>query len=128
MVTEETSDQVRGIAIFRIFDEAKAREFYIDWLGFKVDWEDRPEDQPIYMQISRGDLVLHLSEHHGDCCPGARLFVTMSRSAIDKYFDELTAKDYKYNKPGMGSAPWTDACFDVFDPFGNRLSFNATRP
>lgn len=29
------------IPILRIFDEAKAREFYIDWLGFSVDWEHR---------------------------------------------------------------------------------------
>ena len=27
--------------ILRIFDEAKAREFYVDFLGFKVDWEHR---------------------------------------------------------------------------------------
>jgi catechol 2,3-dioxygenase-like lactoylglutathione lyase family enzyme len=29
--------------ILRIFDEAKAREFYVDFLGFKVDWEHRFE-------------------------------------------------------------------------------------
>ena len=27
------------------------------------------------MEVSRGDLVLHLSEHHGDCCPGACVYV-----------------------------------------------------
>lgn len=27
--------------ILRIFDEAKAREFYIDYLGFTVDWDHR---------------------------------------------------------------------------------------
>ena len=26
------------IPILRSFDEAKAREFYVDWLGFAVDW------------------------------------------------------------------------------------------
>jgi catechol 2,3-dioxygenase-like lactoylglutathione lyase family enzyme len=25
--------------ILRIFDEAKAREFYVDFLGFRVDWD-----------------------------------------------------------------------------------------
>jgi len=29
--------------ILRIFDETKAREFYVDFLGFKVDWEHRFE-------------------------------------------------------------------------------------
>ncbi|MEP7229033.1 MAG: glyoxalase superfamily protein [Ginsengibacter sp.] len=27
------------IPILRIFDHKKAIEFYIDWLGFKIDWE-----------------------------------------------------------------------------------------
>jgi hypothetical protein len=40
--------------ILRIFDEAKAKEFYIDFLGFKVDWEHRFEaGLPLYMQISK---------------------------------------------------------------------------
>ena len=39
--------------ILRIFDAAKANEFYIDFLGFKVDWQHRFEDGlPLYMQIS----------------------------------------------------------------------------
>jgi hypothetical protein len=27
--------------VLRCFDEAKTREFYLDFLGFKVDWEHR---------------------------------------------------------------------------------------
>ena len=48
--------------ILRIFDEAKAKEFYVDFLGFKVDWEHRFEEGlPLYMQISRDGCVY--SEH-----------------------------------------------------------------
>jgi catechol 2,3-dioxygenase-like lactoylglutathione lyase family enzyme len=55
----------RVVPIFRIFSLEKAREFYIDYLGFKVDWEHRFDpDAPVYMQISRDGLVIHLSEHH----------------------------------------------------------------
>jgi catechol 2,3-dioxygenase-like lactoylglutathione lyase family enzyme len=62
----------RTTPIVRIFDEDKARAFYVDFLGFKVDWEHRFEPgTPIYMQISKDDCVLHLSEHHGDSIPGA---------------------------------------------------------
>lgn len=58
--------------ILRIFDEAKALEFYVDFLGFKVDWQHRFEaNYPLYLQVSLGDCVLHLSEHHGDASPGA---------------------------------------------------------
>jgi Glyoxalase superfamily protein len=30
-----------AIPILRIFDVTKAREFYLDFLGFRVDWEAR---------------------------------------------------------------------------------------
>jgi hypothetical protein len=40
--------------ILRIFDERKAKEFYLDFLGFTLDWEHRFEsDLPLYMQVSR---------------------------------------------------------------------------
>ena len=57
----------KTIPIFRIFDLAKAREFYVDFLGFSVDWERRfDEGSPTYIPVTRGEFTLHLSEHHGD--------------------------------------------------------------
>ncbi len=111
------------IPILRIFDVAKAREFYLDFLGFRVDWEHRFEpDLPLYMQITRGDLVLHLSEHHGDCCPGSTVFVPMR--GIEAFHRELLAKNYGFNRPGLEIAPWNARCMEVVDPFGNRLRFS----
>ena len=55
------------IPIFRIFDESKARQFYLEFLGFSLDWAHRFEPAlPLYMQVSRSGCVLHLSQHHGD--------------------------------------------------------------
>lgn len=51
--------------IFRIFDYNKAVELYVDWLGFKIDWE--------------------------------------------------------HKVPGLEMAPWNAPCFEVINPFGNRL-------
>ncbi len=66
------------IPILRIFDTPKADEFYRGFLGFTVDWDHRFDPHaPLYRQVSRGNLVLHLSEHHGDGSPGARLRVMM---------------------------------------------------
>lgn len=119
-----TTTQV--IPILRIFDVAKAREFYLDYLGFKVDWEHRfEENTPLYMQISLGDLVLHLSEHHGDACPGSTVFVKVK--GLEAYHAELAAKDYKYLRPGIGDTPWNTRCANVIDPFGNRIRFNEYR-
>jgi hypothetical protein len=63
----------QAIPIIRIFDEGKAKEFYLGFLGMRLDWEHRIEpDSSIYMQVSRGDPVFHLSEHSGDCTPGSK--------------------------------------------------------
>jgi catechol 2,3-dioxygenase-like lactoylglutathione lyase family enzyme len=113
----------RAVPIFRIFSIEKAREFYVDYLGFQVDWEHRfAEDAPLYMQISRGNLVLHLSEHYGDACPGSTTFVWMK--GIEEFHREISAKNYKYLHPGLDKAPWNALCINVTDPFGNRIRFN----
>jgi catechol 2,3-dioxygenase-like lactoylglutathione lyase family enzyme len=111
------------IPILRIFDIAKAKEFYVGFLGFKVDWEHRfSEKAPLYMQVSRGKLVLHLSEHHGDCCPGSTAFVRMT--GLRAFHREITSKGYHYLNPGIERAPWQANCMEVIDPFGNRLRFS----
>jgi uncharacterized glyoxalase superfamily protein PhnB len=92
-------------------------------MGFRVEWEHRFEaDAPVYMQLARGDLVLHLSEHHGDCCPGACVYVRTT--ALDALHRELAAKDYRYQRPGIEPTPWGSRLLEVTDPFGNRLRFD----
>ncbi len=112
-----------AIPILRIFDVAKAKEFYVDFLGFTIDWEHRFGDNfPLYAQVSRADIKLHLSEHHGDASPGSTVFVWMR--GIEAYHRELHAKDYRYNKPGLEEAVWDGKMMQVADPFGNRLRFS----
>ena len=113
----------QAIPIFRIFDVTKAREFYVGFLGFRVDWEHRfDETAPLYMQVSRDGLVLHLSEHHGDACPGSTVIV--QTTGLDEYHREITAKGYRFMRPGIELAPWNARVMEVTDPFGNRLRFN----
>lgn len=110
--------------ILRIFDEDKAKEFYCGFLGFEVDFEHRFEDEmPLYMGISRDGCVLHLSEHYGDCCPGAA--VRIETEGLEDYHRELTDKKYKYYRPGIQENPWGKD-MSVLDPFGNRLTFAMT--
>ena len=104
--------EFQTIPIMRIFDEDKAKEFYLGFLGMELDWEHRFEDgYPIYMQVSLGDFVLHLSEHSGDCTPGSKVFVNVSN--LDQLFAQVTAKPYKYNKPSIEDAPWGARCFQT---------------
>ncbi|KAL2784656.1 Glyoxalase/Bleomycin resistance protein/Dihydroxybiphenyl dioxygenase [Aspergillus keveii] len=111
------------IPILRIFDIAKADEFYLDYLGFKIDWDHRFDNNtPLYRQISRGNLILHLSEHHGDGSPGVHVRIMMS--GIAEYHRELSAKDYRYMRPGIEEGPAKGSQeMGVIDPFGTRITF-----
>jgi catechol 2,3-dioxygenase-like lactoylglutathione lyase family enzyme len=105
-----------------MFDVDKAREFYIDWLGFRIDWEHRFEDNmPLYMQISLAGMTLHLSEHHGDGSPGSVVYVNVR--GIEGWHRELMGRKYKYMRPGIEMEPWNARCMNVIDPFGNRIRF-----
>lgn len=115
--------EFQAIPILRIFDEEKAREFYLEFLGMKLDWEHRFEAGfPIYMQVSRGNLVFHLSEHSGDCSPGSKVFVNTNE--LDILHNEITSKGYKYNKTEITIASWGARVFEVIDPFTNKVIFN----
>ncbi|OKA20870.1 bleomycin resistance family protein [Pseudomonas versuta] len=111
----------KAIPILRMFDEAKAREFYLDFLGFSVEFEHRFEaDLPLYLGISRNGLQLHLSEHHGDASPGSTIFVPMHN--IQLLQDELQGKRYGYGRPEIVQQGWGQV-LEVHDPFGNRIRF-----
>ena len=111
------------IPILRIFDLAKAREFYVDFLGMTWDWEHRFEaDLPVFAQVSRGSLLLFLSEHFGDGTPGTKLLLRMS--GLDAFHAELTAKTYRHARPGLHDQPWGWRDMTISDPFGNTLVFS----
>lgn len=113
----------RAIPLLRIFSVEKAREFYLDYLGITVDWEHRFDPTaPLYMQVSRGGLSLHLTEHHGDCTPGSAVFIEMS--GLTDFHRELHGRDYAYLRPGIEEPPWGGRLMILIDPFGNRLLFN----
>ncbi len=110
------------ITILRIFDEAKAREFYIDWLGFTCNLEHRFEPgMPIFMGVYRGACRLNLSEHHGDGAPGMKIRIPVDE--LEAYHEELVAKPYKYYRPSLQDQEWGNREMPVQDGFGNTLIF-----
>ena len=114
------------IPVLRFFDEAKMREFYLGFLGFEVTFEFRFEPEtPLYLGVQRGDCLLHLSEHHSDGTPGSN--VRIMTDALDAYHAELTAKRYKYYRPGIEMQPWGLREMTVQDLFGTRLTFFAPK-
>jgi len=110
------------IPVLRIFDIAKADEFYQGFLGFTVDWDHRFDPSaPLYRQISRDKLILHLSEHHGDGTPGA--YVRVMMDGVEASQRELSSNGYPYMKPGLETMPWGMVETGVIDPFGNCIRF-----
>jgi uncharacterized glyoxalase superfamily protein PhnB len=108
------------VPILRIFSVEKAREFYIDYAGFHVDWEHRFDDNaPLYMQVSRSGLVLHLSEHYGDGSPGVSVQVKFE--GVRQLHAELAAKNYGYWRPGITETFWGTDQLNLLDPFGNKI-------
>jgi hypothetical protein len=115
------------IPVLRIFDVPKAREFYLDFLGMSWDWEHRFDPTaPVFAQVSRGGLVLFLSEHFGDGTPGTKLMLRMT--GLDALHAELTARPYRHANPAIIERPWCWRDMEVSDPFGNRLVFTEAMP
>ena len=118
-----TAQFLRTIPVLRIFDVAKAREFYVDFLGCKVDFEHRfAPDLPLFMQVSLGDVLLWLSEHHGDGSPGVK--ITIEMTGLVEYHAKLSAKKYRYARPGLEKQPWGATTMTIADPFHNQIQFS----
>jgi uncharacterized glyoxalase superfamily protein PhnB len=67
-------------------------------------------------------VILHLTEHYGDCSPGAKVFI--NTDDVDALHRELSERPHPHMRPGVEVAPWNAKVMNVTDPFGNRLSFN----
>ncbi len=111
-----------AIPILRIFSEEAAVDFYVGYLGFSIDWEHRFKPElPLYLQVSRSGLVLHLSEHHGDGTPGTALWIAVDD--VEGLQAELKGKRYHRMKPGIDRKAPGGPTMEVIDPFGNTLRF-----
>jgi catechol 2,3-dioxygenase-like lactoylglutathione lyase family enzyme len=113
----------RTIPVLRMFDVSKTREFYVEYLGFAVDFEHRfSEDAPLFMGVSRGGLQLFLSEHHGDGTPGTHVVVDVT--GVEELHRELASRKYRYMNPGITIQEWGTRELCVVDPSSNKLIFS----
>jgi catechol 2,3-dioxygenase-like lactoylglutathione lyase family enzyme len=116
----------RVIPVLRMFDLQTTLRFYREYLGCQVDWQEGEGDRPIYLQVSRDDLVLHLSSHHGDGTPGTAVYIeTQDAESLHR---ELHAKNYPFLNPGLEPhGPGRE--MTLIDPASNLLRFfERTRP
>lgn len=109
------------VPILRMTDVAATTRFYVDYLGFRLDWQDGEGDGPVYLQVSRGDAVLHVSSHHDDGTPGTAVLVELR--GLDALHAELRAKRYPFFNAGIGDGPAGGREMTVIDPASNRVRF-----
>lgn len=108
------------VPILRVQRFDDAREFYLDYLGFTVEWEHRFADGlPLYLRLRRDGALLDLSEHHGDGTPGSAIWIPI-RDA-EALLAELHAKPYPRLRPGVEYDAPGGPTIDLLDPCGNML-------
>ena len=69
----------------------RSRAFYVDGLGFSVDWEHRFEPGfPVFAQLTRNGLSLFLTEHAGDCQVGGAAYFVFDD--VDGFYGEISGR------------------------------------
>lgn len=116
------------VPVLRSLDETRAREFYLDYLHFSIEWEHRFDfaQSILYMRLRRDQFVLDLSEHHGDGTPGATVWVPVSD--ITALHKELQATGYPRLNPGIETDAPGGPTMEVIDPFSNTIRFCQSTP
>jgi len=108
------------VPVFGIDSYEEAVEHYVDWLGFKIDWEWREAPgQPVVMAISRDEVAFMLNEHPSTPRPSE---VHLKVTYIDALVDEWNTR-----RPGSVTIrigePYEFPDLPITDPSGNQLVF-----
>jgi catechol 2,3-dioxygenase-like lactoylglutathione lyase family enzyme len=99
----------------------RSRTFYVDGLGFRVDWEHQFEPGfPVFTQLTRDGLSFFLTEHSGDCQVGGAAYFVVDD--VDALYREISGRGIRPAEP-PADTPWQTREMNVIDPDGNRLRF-----
>ena len=107
------------IPTLRMTDETSSRAFYVEGLGFHVDWAHRFEPGlPALMQLTRDGMTFYLSQHVMDRALGGLLRLFVDR--VDEWHAELRRRSIAIELPPTDQ-PWGLREMHLVDPDGNRL-------
>ena len=116
-----------SIPVLRLHDETETRRFYLEFLGYSIDWEHRftPEDpeSPLYLQVRHDRSVFHLNGHADDQTPPAEVRIPVSD--LPAFESELGHRPG--NWPTVEAVDPRDegkkTDLNLLDPSGNLLTF-----
>ena len=114
-----------AIAVVHITSVPDAKKFYVDFLGFSIDWgwPQNDGERSLYAQISRSAVTLHLSTHGA---PRGATELLIRMSGLTALHAELS-KTYPFPL-NVRQTPDDRSELHVTDPFGNRLRFSENNP
>jgi catechol 2,3-dioxygenase-like lactoylglutathione lyase family enzyme len=115
----DQNPQQRVMPTLRMTDYASSKRFYVEGLGFHVDWEHRFEPGfPVFAQVSRDGLAFFLTEHTGDCPVGG--LVHLYVPDVDSWFEEFRQRGLSIDEPPNECLQGLRS-MTVVDPDGNKL-------
>jgi catechol 2,3-dioxygenase-like lactoylglutathione lyase family enzyme len=116
------SDAGPAVPVLRVMSVDVALPFYVDYLGFRLDWEHQFEPGlPKYVQVSWAAATLHLSEHHGDGSPHGVVWIPVAD--VNQLHQRLHARPDAPLRPGIEADAPGGPTLEVIDPYGNVLRF-----
>jgi len=112
----------RVVPALRITDYERSKVFYVERLGFGIEWEHRFEPHfPVFMSVVRDGMRLFLSEHTGDCQVGGLVHFLIPD--VDAWYREFKDKGAVVSEPPNDDLGFRN--MTVTDPDGNQLRFMA---
>ncbi len=106
-----------AIPVLLIIDLEKSLSFYIDILGFELDWTWRDTDGTTFQQISQGRVRLYLKQVQAISVPGC-LYLYVDD--VDRWHQRLLQKNQPVDT--LPSAkPWGNREMCLSDPDGNKV-------
>ncbi len=107
----------RAVPVLPVDDLTKARQFYVDQLGFEVSFEATEDGRTGLLGIRRGSIAITLD------CPmsghGRNACVSLEVEDADLYYEEWRARVQVVRPPR--NEEWGARTFDLIDPFGNTI-------
>jgi uncharacterized glyoxalase superfamily protein PhnB len=105
-----------------MIDAKRSLPFYVDGLGFSIDWEHQFEPGfPLFVQLTRNGQTIFLTEHTGDCQVGGAVYFVVPN--VDACYQEFSERGVTVIDSPK-DLPWGAREMMVMDPDGNRLRFS----
>ena len=107
----------RAVPVLPGDDISVAKDFYVNKLGFAVQWEASEDGKNGLLGVARGSIELTIdcpmSGHGRNAC--ASLHVNSADALYEEWRPKLDMKRAPQNEP------WGARTFGVEDPFGNTI-------